>query len=84
MRLSIEEQNKLSQIYEEKVLVEMDVDGIMGGAPTSGGSLENVDGYATGDTRIPKVLGGVQTRNGIAKKKGKKNKKLARKLRPNS
>ena len=83
MRLSREEHEKLSQIYEEKVLVEMDVAGIMGGAPTSGGSLENVDGYAAGDTRIPKVLGGIQTRKGIAKKKGKKKKKLARKLRPN-
>jgi hypothetical protein len=72
MRLSIAEHEKLSKLYEEKVLVEMDVAGIMGGAPTSGGSLENVDGYAAGDTRIPKVLGGVQTRKGIAKKKGKK------------
>ena len=72
MRLSIEEQRILSNIYEEKVLVEMDVAGIMGGSPTSGGSLENVDGYASGDNRIPKVLGGIQTRKGLAKKKGKK------------
>ena len=74
MRLSIEEQTKLANIYEERVLIEMDVAGIMGGAPTSGGSLENIDGYAAGDNRIPKVLGGIQTRKGLTKKKGKKRK----------
>jgi hypothetical protein len=83
MRLSIEEQTKLANIYETKVLVEMDVGGVVGGAPTSGGSLENVDGYAAGDNRIPKILGGIQTRRGLAKKKGKKKGKLARNLRPN-
>ena len=82
MRLSIEEHEKLSKLYEEKVLVEMDVSGIMGGAPTSGGSLENVDGYASGDTRIPKILGGVQNRKGLLKKKGNKKRKLARNVRP--
>jgi len=82
MRLSIEEQGKLSKLYEEKVLVEMDVAGIMGGAPTSGGSLDHVDGFEAGDTRIPKILGGVQTRRGLAKKKGKKKVKLARNVRP--
>lgn len=82
MRLSIDEQTKLANIYEEKVLVEMDVAGIMGGSPTSGGSLENVDGYATGDNRIPKVLGAVQTRRGIAKKKGKKKVKVGTKSAP--
>lgn len=79
MRLSIAEHEKLSKLYEEKVLVEMDVAGIMGGAPTSGGNLENVDGYATGDTRIPKVFGGIQTRKGVLKKK--KGKKSARSVR---
>lgn len=79
MRLSIEEQRILSNIYEEKVLIEMDVASIMGGAPTSGGSLENVDGYATGDNRIPKVLGGIQTRKGLAKKKGKKRRRVGTK-----
>lgn len=83
MRLSIEEQTKLANIYETKVLVEMDVAGIMGGAPTSGGSLENVDDYATGDTRIPKVLGGMQTRKGLAKKKGKKKRKVGTFRAPN-
>jgi hypothetical protein len=81
MRLSIAEHEKLSKLYEEKVLVEMDVAGIMGGAPTSGGNLENIDGYAAGDTRIPKILGGIQTRKGLAKK-SKKKKKLARNVRP--
>jgi hypothetical protein len=76
MRLSIAEHEKISKLYEEKVLVEMDVAGIMGGAPTSGGSLENIDGYAAGDTRIPKVLGAVQTRKGLVKKKGKKTRKV--------
>jgi hypothetical protein len=79
MRLSIEEQTKLANIYETKVLVEMDVAGIMGGAPTSGGSLENVDGYAAGDNRIPKILGGIQTRRGLAKKNGKKKRKVGTK-----
>lgn len=83
MRLSIEEQTKLANIYETKVLVEMDVAGIMGGSPTSGGSLENVDGYATGDSRIPKILGGVQTRRGLTKKKRKKKRKVGTKSAPN-
>jgi hypothetical protein len=82
MRLSIDEQTKLANIYEEKVLIEMDVAGIMGGSPTSGGSLENVDGYATGDNRIPKVLGGIQTRKGLAKKKGKKRRRVGMKSAP--
>lgn len=77
MRLSIQEQEKLSKIYEEKVLIEMDVNSVMGGFPTSGGSLENGDDYAPGDTRVPKILGNVQTR----KKPIKKGKKLARKVR---
>jgi hypothetical protein len=79
MRLSIEEHNKLSKLYEEKVLVEMDVDSVMGGAPTSGGSLENADDYAPGDTRVPKVLGTIQTRKNSAKTK--KGKRLARNVR---
>ena len=83
MRLSMAEQVKLANIYEEKVLIEMDVAGIMGGSPTSGGSLENIDGYATGDNRIPKVLGGIQTRRGISKKKGKKKLKVGTKTAPN-
>jgi hypothetical protein len=82
MRLSIEEHKKLSDIYENNVLIEMDVGGVVGGLPTSGGNLENVDDYATGDNRIPHILGHTQTRNGKLKN-SKKKKKLARKLRPN-
>lgn len=29
----------------------------------SGGSVGNVDNYATGDARIPKILGGIAKRN---------------------
>ena len=65
MRLSSKDHEILSNIYSEKVLVEMDVGGVMGGSPTSGGSIETGDNYAPGDTRIPKLLGGVQTRKGM-------------------
>ena len=76
MRLSIVDQEKLSDIYLESVLVEdMTVGDMVGGSPTSGGSIENIDSYAPGDTRIPKILGGVQTRNGMKKKKKKSMKK---------
>lgn len=75
MKLSIEDQDNISKIYVESVLMEdMTAGGVVGGVPTSGGSLENVDGYATGDTRIPKVLGGVQTRKGLVKKSKKRKK----------
>lgn len=72
----------LSDIYENKVLVEMDVGGVVGGMPTSGGNLENADDYAPNDNRIPYVMGRIQSRTGLVKK-GKKSKKLARKMRPN-
>lgn len=48
-----------------------------GGSPnigTHGGAVGNSDWYAPGDTRIPKVLGGIQTRHGMLKKKKKKKK----------
>lgn len=75
MRLSIEESNKLSQLYTEKVLVEMDVDGVMGGSETSDEDLENHDDYAPGDDRIPHLIGNVITRKGatpLKKKKGRR------------
>ena len=72
MRLSIEESNKLSQLYTEKVLVEMDVDGVMGGSPTTDDDLENHDDYAPGDSRIPKLIGNVITRKGPVPLKAKK------------
>jgi hypothetical protein len=67
----------LSDIYENKVLVEMDVGSITGGSLTSGGNLENADDYAPNDNRIPYVMGRIQSRTG---KVGKKKKKVARKL----
>lgn len=67
----------LSDIYENKVLVEMDVGSVVGGVPTSGGNLENADDYAPNDNRIPYVMGRIQSRTG---KVGKKKKKVARKL----
>ncbi len=75
MKLSIEESNKLSQLYTEKVLVEMDIDGVMGGSPTTD-DLENQDDYAPGDSRIPKLIGNVITRKGpIPLKKRKKSRR---------
>lgn len=71
----------LADIYENKVLVEMDVGGVVGGMPTSGGNLENTDDYAPNDNRIPYVMGRIQSRTGLVQK-GKKSKKLARKMRP--
>ena len=72
----------LANIYENNILVEMDVGGIMGGLPTSGGNLENADDYAPNDNRIPYVMGRIQSRTGKVGKNKKKNKKLARKMRP--
>lgn len=72
MRLSIEESEKLIKLYTEKVLVEMDVNDVMGGSATTD-DLENHDDYAPGDSRIPKLIGNVITRKGsIPPKKRKK------------
>jgi hypothetical protein len=73
---------KIAELYENKVLVEMDVGGVTGGVPTSGGNLENVDDYAPNDNRIPYVMGRIQSRTGKVGKKDKKGKKLARNVRP--
>lgn len=78
--MSSKDFENIARLYNESVLGnkdkelinEMDVGGMMGGTPTSGGALENSDSYAPGDTRIPKMLGSVQTRNGETKKKKKK------------
>jgi len=70
----------IAKIYEEKVLVEMDVGGVVGGVPTTGGGIENSDDYATGDNRIPYLMGRIQSRTGLLKKK-KDSKKLARSVR---
>lgn len=78
MRLSIEESEKLSKLYTEKVLVEMDVYGVLGDSPQSD-ELENQDDYAPGDNRIPTLIGNVITRKGAVPKKKKR--KLARNVR---
>ena len=75
MELSSKDSEKLADIYVENILIEMDAGSVMGGTPTSGGSIENTDDYAPGDTRIPKLLGDVQTRKGKVKKKSSKKKK---------
>ena len=77
MRLKLEEETNLVNIYES-ILIEMDVASVVGGSPISN-NLGNIDNYAKGDTRIPKVLGGIQTRRGTIKrkKKRKKSRKLA-------
>lgn len=75
---------KLAEIYENKVLVEMDSEGILGASSTSGGNLENADEYAPNRNEIPYIMGNIQSRTGkINSKKSKKSKKLAQKLRPN-
>jgi hypothetical protein len=89
MPLSREDFKNIAKIYNESVLgkkdesllTEMDAGGVMGGVPTSGGAIETGDNYASGDTRIPKVLGRVQTRQGGIKptskpKKAKKRSKM--------
>ena len=76
MRLTIEDHDKLANLYMESVLVEMDVGSVVGGSPTHGGAIENGDNYAKGDTRIPKVLGAIQTRKGKLKRKGKVRRKV--------
>lgn len=73
-RLTLEEETKLGQLYIE-ILNEMNSGDIFGNIPGHGGDIENTDFYAKGDTRIPKLLGGVQTRSGILKKKKRKKSK---------
>lgn len=75
--------HKIAEIYENKVLIEMDVGSVVGGTPTSGGNLENADEYAPNDNRIPYVMGRIQSRTGKVGKKLKKGKKLARNVRSN-
>ena len=73
MRLSIEESNKLADIYTNKILVEdMTDNGVLGGG-SGDQELENEDEFAPGDNRIPFVMG-IQSRKGPVKKK--KSKKL--------
>ena len=74
-RLTIEEQKQLGDIYDSIMISEMDVGDVLGNFTGHGGDIENTDFYAPGDNRIPKVLGGIQTRKGILKKKSKKRKK---------
>ena len=69
-RLTIEEQKQLGDIYDE-IINEMESIDVLGPFVTHN-RLENEDDYAPGDNRIPKLLGGVQTRKGIIKKKKKK------------
>lgn len=75
-RLTLEEETKLGELYMD-VINEMDSGDIFGNVLGHGGDIENNDFYATGDTRRPKLLGGVQTRSGmIKKKKRKKSRKI--------
>ena len=74
-RLSIAEEKKIADLYQDILNEDMDVGGILGGAAFSDDlGEENADDYAPGDNRIPKLLGKVQTRKGVAKKT-KKSKK---------
>lgn len=63
---------KIADIYENKVLVEMDVSGVVGSSSVTDNGLENEDDYATGDNRIPYVMGRIQSRTGKTKQKLKK------------
>jgi len=74
-RLTIQEQKDLGDIYDQIMINEMESVDVLGPFITHN-RLENQDDYATGDQRIPKLLGGVQTRKGMIKKK-KKSKKSA-------
>lgn len=74
-RLTIEEQKQLADIYDSIMINEMDAGDVLGNIQGHGGDIENTDFYAPGDNRIPKLLGGVQTRKGILKKKKKRAKK---------
>lgn len=65
------------KLYTEKVLVEMDVDSVMGGSPVED-DLENHDDYAPGDSLIPKLIGNVITRKGAVPLKRKKKLRRAR------
>ena len=78
MRLKLEDETNLANIYESILVEGGDVASVVGGSPISN-NLGNIDNYAKGDNRIPKVLGGIQTRRGNIKrkKKRKKSRKLA-------
>lgn len=75
MRLSRAEQEIIANIYEKMLTEDMDAGGMMGGTPTSSGAIENEDDFAKGDTRIPYIVGRVQTRKGVIKKRKKLHKK---------
>ena len=75
MRLSSVDQEKIADIYEKMFTEGMTEGGMMGGVPTTGGSIENSDNYAKGNTCIPYVVGKIQTRKGSLKKLRKKRKK---------
>ena len=58
--------------------------GVFGNYAPGSTNIGNSDDYAPGDSRIPKALGGVQTRNGKIAKKSKKKQKKAKKSKRNS
>lgn len=67
---------KIVKIYESKILIEMDAGDVLGGGDFPD-TLENQDNYAPGDNRIPYLIG-VQTRNGMVKRRKKKAKRSRR------
>lgn len=79
MKITSTDSENLALIYEMFVLENLTVISVVGGSPTSSGPdvSPNPDGYATGDNRIAKVIGKVQTRKGPIKRKKKLKKKTA-------
>lgn len=75
-KLSSQDFENLNNIYES-LLIEMEIGDVVG-TSTEELKLDNEDDYASGDTRIPTLLGNtVQTRNG--KIKGKKRRRKSKK-----
>lgn len=70
-RLSSAEAEKIAELYME--MVSADILGNIEGDFADLGTA-NKDNYAPGDTRIPKLIGKVQTRKGPIKKKSKRKK----------
>ena len=84
LRLSITEQNKIANLYQE-ILEDMSAGaGGMFGEPQEpivDLGEPNEDKYARGDTRIPKSIfgGNILTRKGMIKSKDKKSSKKSKK-----
>ena len=76
-RLSMAEEKIIADLYHEILIENMTDTGVVGAPTPTIGKLVNGDDYATGDNRIPKLIGkgDVLTRKGAVKMKSRKKSK---------